>query len=81
MTPTISNLADRLSKGIVTFKFIKKDGTIRKAKGTTNKKYLFKHTNWRPKGGVSSPKVLCFYDVVKGAWRSMSVKSKLLRIY
>ncbi len=72
---TIPELRALLRKKIVNFEFIKLNGEIRPAKGTTMMKYIPK--NQHPKGiRPSSPKVATFYDLNKKEWRSVSEKSK-----
>lgn len=64
-------IKEKLHKGIVTFTFRKKDGTIREARATL-------HTDHLVRRGViadtkvkktSSPKVQVFYDLDKDEWR------------
>lgn len=72
---SIDELRDLLSKKIVNFEFIKLNGDIRPAKGTTNLRHVpgIDH----PKGtGHSSPTVATFYDLKKQLWRSVSQRSK-----
>ena len=72
---TVPELRDLLHKKIVNFEFIKLDGDIRPAKGTTMMKYIPKENH--PSGmNPSSEKVAAFWDLNKGAWRSVSNKSK-----
>jgi len=72
---TVPELRALLRQKILNFEFIKLDGEVRPAKGTTLMKYIptFQH----PKGiRPSSPKVATFYDLMKKDWRSVSEKSK-----
>jgi hypothetical protein len=72
---TIEELRKLLHDKIVNFEFIKLDGEIRPAKGTTMMKYI--PTSDHPKGiRPSSPKVATFYDLQKMDWRSVSQRSK-----
>jgi hypothetical protein len=72
---TIDELRDLLQQKIVNFEFIKLNGEVRPARGTTNLKYVPKDS--RPKGtGQSSPTVATFFDLKKQLWRSVSQKSK-----
>lgn len=72
---TIEELRKLLRKKIVNFEFIKLDGSIRPAVGTTMMKYIPPRDH--PKGiRPSSPKVATFYDLDKDAWRSVSQRSK-----
>jgi hypothetical protein len=71
----IPELRNLLHKRILNFEFIKLDGEIRPARGTTMMKYIPQSDH--PKGiRPSSPKVATFYDLDKKAWRSVSNKSK-----
>ena len=72
---TVPELRALLHKKILNFKFIKLDGEIRPAKGTTMMKYIPQAAH--PKGiRPSSPKVATFYDLEKDDWRSVSQRSK-----
>lgn len=72
---TIPELRALLLKRIVNFEFVKLDGEVRPATGTTNLKYIPSADH--PKGvGKSSPKVATFYDLKKHLWRSVSQRSK-----
>ena len=71
----IPELRKLLRKKILNFEFIKLDGEIRPARGTTMMKYIPKSDH--PKGiRPSSDKVATFYDLDKKAWRSVSNRSK-----
>ena len=65
----IENLKIKLANGIAHFVFIKKDGTLREAWGTTQPNIVMAKTNGR---GVSRElfKTTAFFDVEKGEWRS-----------
>jgi hypothetical protein len=72
---TVPELRDILHKNIINFEFIKLDGDIRPAKGTTMMKYIPKED--QPSGmNPSSEKVAAFWDMDKDAWRSVSQRSK-----
>lgn len=72
---TVPELRSLLRKKILNFKFIKLNGEIRPAKGTTMMKYIPHESH--PKGiRPSSPKVATFYDLQKNDWRSVSQRSK-----
>ena len=72
---SIPELRKLLRNKILNFEFIKLDGEVRPARGTTMMKYIPKSDH--PKGiRPSSPKVATFYDLDKDAWRSVSKKSK-----
>lgn len=70
----IEELAAALNKGEVNFKFIKKDGSTRIAKGTRNLGSI--PESQHPKGGVASSLVLPFFDLDAQGWRSLSIDSK-----
>lgn len=71
----IPELRKLLRKKILNFEFIKLDGEIRPARGTTMMKYIPQSDH--PKGiRPSSPKVATFFDLDKKAWRSVSQRSK-----
>ena len=72
---SVEELRKLLRKKIVNFEFIKIDGDVRPAKGTTMLKYIPKADH--PKGiRPSSDAVATFFDLDKDAWRSVSKKSK-----
>jgi hypothetical protein len=72
---SVPELRKLLRKKIVNFEFIKLDGHIRPAKGTTMMKYI--PVEDHPKGiRPSSDQVATFFDMDKDAWRSVSKKSK-----
>ena len=72
---SVPELRKLLRKKIVNFEFIKLDGHIRPAKGTTMMKYIPPEDH--PKGiRPSSDAVATFFDLDKDAWRSVSKKSK-----
>ena len=61
---------DNLHKGIVEFKYIKKDGSIREAKGTLNIDIMGSEN--APKGSLNntSDKTTRYYDLNSNGWRS-----------
>lgn len=67
-----NELRKRMQQGVVEFYFHKKDGSIRRAFGTTMGTLAKAHTNGR---GSSSIKVITFFDVEKGEWRSCQIQS------
>lgn len=60
----------------VNFTFIKKDGTVREARGTTEKHVLDKN-NATPngRGNADTRDVIKFFDLDKLEWRSAKVES------
>jgi len=72
---SVPELRKLLRKKIVNFEFIKLDGKVRPAQGTTMMKYIPKEDH--PKGiRPSSDMVATFFDMDKDAWRSVSKRSK-----
>lgn len=72
---SVPELRDILHNKILNFEFIKLDGEVRPAKGTTMMKYVPQEE--QPTGdNPSSDKVAAFYDLDKNAWRSVSNRSK-----
>ena len=72
---TVPELRSILRNKIINFEFIKLDGDVRPAKGTTMFKYIPKEN--RPSGAnPASEKVAAFWDMDKSAWRSVSQRSK-----
>jgi hypothetical protein len=71
---SVPELRDLLHKKVINFEFVKLDGEVRPAKGTTMMKYIPK--DQQPTGdNPSSDKVAAFYDLSKGEWRSVSNRS------
>lgn len=65
----IESLKKQMRNGIAHFVFMKKDGSLREAWGTTNKSLAEKHINGN---GVSREffATTAYFDVEKGEWRS-----------
>ena len=83
-TTSLDEFSDMLHKGIVEFEFIKKDGTVRSAKGTLEPSLL---PPAKPEGDseVAAPRkknesVFVYYDLEKNAFRSF-VKASFLGAY
>jgi len=72
-TTTVQNLRTRLQEGPTDFAFRTKSGNLRIARGTVNLDYI--PQEFHPKGGEASPKVVAFFDLEKGAWRSFQTTS------
>jgi|DEB0MinimDraft_6_1074348.scaffolds.fasta_scaffold01970_11 hypothetical protein len=73
----VQDLRKELSNGITDFAFIKKDGSVRIAKGTTN--LTFVPVEKHPKGtGKASDKVLAYFDLEKDNWRCLSVNTEFV---
>ena len=67
-------LTYKMRHGIVTFTYLKKDGTIRNAIGTL-KKGLLPETLGT--GRKPSPDVLVYYDTERASWRSFRKENLL----
>jgi len=65
----IENLKTKLANGVAHFIYLKKDGTVREAWGTTKSELAAAKTNGR---GVSRElyKTTAYYDIEQGGWRS-----------
>ena len=70
----IEDLKFKLRNGVAHFLYIKKDGTIREAWGTTNAALAHKYTNGN---GVSREifKTTAYFDIEKSSWRSFRWES------
>ena len=65
----IESLKEKLRNGVAHFIFIKKNGEVREAFGTTNSAVAAKYTN----GNGCSRECFCttaYFDIEKGEWRS-----------
>ena len=74
----IDDLKKALYEGVVLFEFVKKDGTLRHARGTTCPDLL--PTDDTPKGkrtpeqqALYERTTVAFYDIDRKAWRSMRI--------
>ena len=74
----IQDLRKALYEGVVLFEFVKKDGTLRHARGTTCPDLL--PTDDTPKGkrtpeqqALYERTTVAFYDIDKKAWRCMRI--------
>lgn len=65
----IENLKKQMRFGVVHFVYVKKNGEVREAWGTTNAALATKYTNGN---GCSREvyKTTAYFDVERGAWRS-----------
>ena len=75
---TVEELKIALSEGLVIFEFIKKDGTLRYARGTTCPDLI--PSDNTPKGtrtpeqqAAYDRQTVAFYDIDKKDWRSMRI--------
>lgn len=70
----IENLKEKLRNGVAHFVFIKKNGEVREAWGTTSKSLVEKYVNGR--GCCREAfKTTAYFDIEKGAWRSLRWES------
>lgn len=81
-TTSLDEFSNMLHEGIVEFEFIKKDGTVRSAKGTLEPSHL---PPAKPVDGDAVPRkknesVFVYYDLEKNAFRSF-VKASFLGAY
>ena len=74
----IPDLKKALYEGIVIFQFVKKDGTLRMARGTTSPDLV--PTDDTPKGkrtpeqqALYERQTVAFYDIDKKGWRCMRI--------
>ena len=70
----IESLKEKLRNGVAHFLYIKKNGEVREAWGTTNATLAYKYTNGN---GVSREffKTTAYFDIEKSAWRSFRWES------
>ena len=70
----IQQLKHQLHNGVAHFLYIKKNGEVREAWGTTNATLAYKYTNGN---GISREyfKTTAYFDIEKGEWRSFRWES------
>ena len=70
----IAQLKEKLANGVAHFIFIKKNGDVREAWGTTSPSLAQKHINGN---GISREfyKTTAYFDIEKGGWRSLRWES------
>lgn len=75
----IEALKEKLRNGVAHFIFIKKNGEVREAFGTTNAAVAAKYTNGN---GISREyfKTTAYFDIEKGEWRSFRWES-LVKVF
>ena len=70
-------IRQQLSEGHLNFAFIKKDGSVRIANGTTNLDLI--PQEFHPKGnGKASDKVIAYFDTDKNAWRCLGSNTEFI---
>jgi hypothetical protein len=69
---TVEDLKAAMQEGVVEFSFMKKDGTIRVANGTTKLELIPEenHPVMDSPTRKKNDEQVCYYDVDKDAWRS-----------
>ena len=74
----VSELRTALNEGVVLFEFVKKDGTLRHARGTTSPDLI--PTDNMPQNKCTPAQhaaferqVVTYYDIDKKGWRSMRI--------
>ena len=77
MAKTVKTLREELKKGVVTFQYMKKDGSIRTAKGTTNVGVIEENYTFKGGEGPSRHGYVSYWDMDKGDWRCFD-ESRLL---
>lgn len=75
----IALLKEKMNHGVAHFEFMKKNGEIREAWGTTQSNIASAKTNGR---GYNKELDNCiaYFDCIKGAWRSFRYES-LIKVY
>lgn len=75
----IDLLKEKLRNGVAHFLYIKKDGSLREAFGTTNAAVAAKYTNGN---GICREyfKTTAYFDIEKGEWRSFRWES-LVKVF
>ena len=75
----IENLKEKMRNGVAEFLFLKKNGTVRHAFGTTKGSLANKHINGN---GASRENfaTTAYFDVEAGAWRSFRWES-IVKVY
>ena len=75
----IESLKEKLRNGVAHFIFVKKNGEVREAFGTTNAAVAAKYTNGN---GISREhfKTTAYFDIEKGEWRSFRWES-LVKVF
>lgn len=78
-TTSVEDLKQMLHEGIVSFEFIKKDGSVRQAKGTLLAEHLppLKESD---KSRKPNENVVVYFDMEKQSWRSF-VKESFVGAY
>ena len=76
---TAQDLRNHLQNRVVKFMFVKRDGSLREAIGTRNLGLI--PTQGHPRGDRPAPdSVVAFWDVMKGAWRSLSANAQVFLV-
>lgn len=76
MNTDIKDFKNALKNGVVYFEYVKKDGTIREAKGTTNVDLIPESANsTSTRKYTPNENVTKYYDLEKEGWRSFNNES------
>ena len=78
-TTNVNELKEMLKNDIVEFEFIKKDGSVRKAKGTLVSEHL-PALKENDKSRKPNENVVVYFDMEKQSWRSF-VKESFVGAY
>ena len=69
MKTLVETLKNKLRNGIVTFQYIKKNGELRTAKGTTNSEFLESVAAFKGGHGPKDFGYTPYWDVERNEWR------------
>lgn len=74
MNTDIKTFKEALKSRVVNFKFNKKNGTVREAKGTINSELIpeTQLSNRTSRTYTSNPNVVKYFDIEKEGWRSFN---------
>ena len=73
MNTDIKDFKNALKNGVVYFEYVKKDGSIREAKGTTNESLIPESTKGEStRKYTPNENVTKYYDLEKNGWRSFN---------
>ena len=73
------NIRESLKKGVVTFQYLKRNGEIRTAKGTTKKDIVEGEYSFKGGYGPKTHGYISYWDVDKNDWRCFD-EDKLIAV-
>lgn len=73
METNINNFKNALHKGVVTFKYLKKNGETREAKGTLNIDVMGSENAPKGTGYEISDNIIHYFDIDSNGWRSFII--------